>query len=222
MVGDLDDGAVVLDHQHGVALVAQFAQQLVQAVDVTRVQADARLIEDVEQIDQAAGEVADHLDALRLAAGQGGRLAVEAEVAEADVIQRAQAHQRIVDHSRDDRVIDGFQNLDHIGDFHRAVVGDVEAVDTAGERLRVEAFAVADRALNGRQKLRRFLAGRLGLARVGFEMLAGQLFDQPFITALDGAAGQACVVENHDILPQGDEFVADLLVEVYLLNAARF
>ena len=47
MVGELDDLAVVLDDEHGVAVVAQRAQGFLEQVDVLRVEADARLVEDV-------------------------------------------------------------------------------------------------------------------------------------------------------------------------------
>ncbi len=47
-------------------------------------QAHARLIEDVEHIDKVTPQVLDHLDALRLTTGERIRVAVEAEIAEAD------------------------------------------------------------------------------------------------------------------------------------------
>ena len=53
-------------------------------------QADARLVEDVHHVDQAAAEVLDHLDALRLAARERVGLAVQAQVVEADVDERSQ------------------------------------------------------------------------------------------------------------------------------------
>ena len=54
VIGDLDHVGIVLDDEHGVALVAQLLQQLVEPVHVARVQADARLVEDVHDVDQAA------------------------------------------------------------------------------------------------------------------------------------------------------------------------
>ncbi len=64
IVGDADDVGVVLDDDHGVAFVAELLQQLVEAMHVARVQADARLVEDVHHVDEAAAEVLDHLHAL--------------------------------------------------------------------------------------------------------------------------------------------------------------
>jgi excinuclease UvrABC ATPase subunit len=68
VVGDRDRLRLVLDDQHGVALVAQLQQQLVHPLDVVRVQSDRRLVEDVGDVGERGPEVADHLGALRLAA----------------------------------------------------------------------------------------------------------------------------------------------------------
>src|ERR687890_136914 len=75
---------LVLDDQHGVALVAQLQQQVVHPLDVMRVQPDRRLVEDVGDVGERGPEVADHLGALRLAAGQRARRPVEREVAQPD------------------------------------------------------------------------------------------------------------------------------------------
>ena len=71
VIGDRDHLGLVLDDEHGVALVAQAQQQFVHALDVVRVQPDRRLVEDVGDVGEAGAEVADHLGALRLAAGKG-------------------------------------------------------------------------------------------------------------------------------------------------------
>ena len=52
VVGDRDRLRLVLDHEHGVALVAQPQQQVVHPLDVVRVQADRRLVEDVGDVGQ--------------------------------------------------------------------------------------------------------------------------------------------------------------------------
>ena len=77
VVGDRDRLRLVLDDEHGVALVAQLQQQLVHPLDVVRVQPDRRLVEDVGDVGQRRPEVADHLGALRLAAGQRAGRPVE-------------------------------------------------------------------------------------------------------------------------------------------------
>ena len=79
VVGDRDRLRLVLDDQHGVALVAQPQQQVVHPLDVVRVQPDRRLVEDVGDVGERGAEVADHLGALRLAARQRARRAGRGE-----------------------------------------------------------------------------------------------------------------------------------------------
>jgi hypothetical protein len=54
------------------------------------VQADRRLVEDVDDAGEAGAHLAGEADALRLAAGQRLGAAIEREVVEADVDQEAQ------------------------------------------------------------------------------------------------------------------------------------
>ena len=60
-------------------------------VVVALVQADGRLIEHVADADQAAADLRGQADALGFAAGEGAGLAVEGEVAQADVDHELQA-----------------------------------------------------------------------------------------------------------------------------------
>ena len=90
VVGDGDRLRLVLDDQHGVALVAQLQQQLVHPRDVVRVQPDRRLVEHVGHVGERRPEVADHLGALRLAARERARRPVEREVAEPDLHERVE------------------------------------------------------------------------------------------------------------------------------------
>ena len=91
MVGGLDDVEVVLDDDHGVAGVHQAVEHAQQLADVLEVQAGGGLVEDVEgAAGGALGQLARELDALRLAAGEGGRGLAEGDVAEADVGQGLQ------------------------------------------------------------------------------------------------------------------------------------
>lgn len=66
MIGDGDGLRLVLDHEDGVALVAQPQEQVVHPGDVVRVQPDRRLVEDIGDIGERGPEVADHLGPLRL------------------------------------------------------------------------------------------------------------------------------------------------------------
>ena len=74
-VGGADGVLVVLDDDQRVAEVAQPDQGLDQPAVVALVQADGRLVEDVEHADQAGADLGGQPDPLRLAAGEraGGR-----------------------------------------------------------------------------------------------------------------------------------------------------
>ena len=85
-VRGLDDVEVVLDHDHGVALVDQPAEDVEKLADVVEVQTRRRLVEHVERVARRpARELGGELDPLRLAAGQGGGGLTETDVAEPDV-----------------------------------------------------------------------------------------------------------------------------------------
>ena len=89
-VGVADRVLVVLDHDHGVAEIAQALEGFEQPVVVALVQADARLVEHVEHARQPAADLAGEADALALAAAQGAAGAVEVEVIEPDIVEEAQ------------------------------------------------------------------------------------------------------------------------------------
>src|SRR5206468_9747582 len=85
----LDDVEVVLDDNHGVAVLDQPVQHLEQLLDVREVQPRRRLVEDIEgAAGRPARQLGGELHALRLAARErGGRLA-ETDVVQADVVER--------------------------------------------------------------------------------------------------------------------------------------
>jgi hypothetical protein len=90
VVRDRDHLRLVLHHEHRVALVAQAKQQVVHPLDVVRVQADRRLVEDIGHVGKRRPELPDHFGSLRLAAGERARLAIEAEVTQADLHEGVQ------------------------------------------------------------------------------------------------------------------------------------
>ena len=119
----LPDGVgVVLDHEHGVAEVAQALERGQQAVVVALVQADARLVQNVEHADEPRADLRGQPDALRLAAAQRAALAVEREIAEADVFQKAEPRADFLDDLMRDFFLE-FRELEagkkFIGLFHR-------------------------------------------------------------------------------------------------------
>ena len=89
-VGDANHVGVVLDHDDRVALIAQLQQDRDQPLVVARMQADRRLVQHVQRVDQRRPERRGQIDALRLAARQRRRQPVERQVVEPHVGQEAQ------------------------------------------------------------------------------------------------------------------------------------
>ena len=108
-VGDLDGVLVVLDDDQRVAHVAQPDQGLDQPVVVALVQADGRLVEDVQHADQAGADLGGQPDALGLAAGEGARGAVQREVVQADVDQEPQPLVDLLEHPLGDLLVAGVE-----------------------------------------------------------------------------------------------------------------
>lgn len=68
VVGRAHHLLVVFDHQHRVAGVAQLLEAVNQPLVVALVESDARLVEDVEDVDQLRADLRGQADALALAA----------------------------------------------------------------------------------------------------------------------------------------------------------
>src|ERR1035437_5244934 len=131
----LDHVEVVLDHDHAVARVDEALEDLQQPLHVGEVQPGGGLVEDVER--RARGylrELRGELDALGLTAGERGCRLAEADVAEADRVERLQAPAHLGDVLEEaERLLDG-----HVED-----VGDALALEAHLERLAVVVLAVA-------------------------------------------------------------------------------
>ena len=141
VVGRFDDFGLVLDDEHGVALVAEASQQAVHPGDVVRVEPDRGLVEDVRDVGERRAEVADHPRALRLAARQRARRPVEREVAEPDLDERVERVLQAREQRRDGRLVQAAQPRGEVVDLHRAGVGDVDPGDLRGSGRFVEAAA---------------------------------------------------------------------------------
>ncbi len=81
---------VVFHHEHRVAGVAQPVQGVVQGLAVGGVQPGRRLVEHVDHAEQHGTQLRGQPQALQLAGGQARRSAVQAQVAQAQLLQRAQ------------------------------------------------------------------------------------------------------------------------------------
>src|SRR6218665_2888230 len=93
-VDDLVCGAhhvlVMLDHDHAVADVAQVLQRGNQPRVVALVQADARLVEHIHHARQARADLRGQADALGLATGECLGAAVQAQIAQAHIVEELQ------------------------------------------------------------------------------------------------------------------------------------
>ena len=78
---------VMLHHQKGVADVPQIPKGGKQPGVVPLVQADGRLVQDIQNAHEAGTDLGGQADALALAAGQGARPAAEGEIVQAHVPQ---------------------------------------------------------------------------------------------------------------------------------------
>ncbi len=139
---------VVLDHQHRVAQIAQPPERVEEPAVVALVEPDRRLVEDIEDADQARADLGGEPDALALAAGERARRPVEGEVLEAHVGQEAEALANLLQHApRDGRLalaeLESVEEYGSVLDGQRHHVGDGLARDLETERLRPQARALA-------------------------------------------------------------------------------
>lgn len=122
-VGVCDDIEVVLDHDHRAgALVDQAVQHVEQARDIAGVQADRRLVQDIDHT--LAMQVSGQLDPLAFAAGQAAERLSQPEAIEADVDDGAQ--------DRRYRAVAG-KELQCLAGCHLQDVADCLGVEVVGE-----------------------------------------------------------------------------------------
>ena len=111
VVGGADGVLVVLDHDHGVAEVAQPAQRFEKPRVVALVQADRRLVEHVEHAGQPGADLRGEPDALALAARQRAGGARQRQIFEADIDQECEPLADFLEHAHGDFVLLGSQPL---------------------------------------------------------------------------------------------------------------
>ena len=115
VVGGAHRVLVVLDDDHRIAQLGKAAEGDQQPVVVAGVQADRRLVEDVEHAHQPRADLAGQSDALRFAAGERRRRAVERQVVQADVDQEHQPGPDLLEQLLGDRPRDGVERHDALG-----------------------------------------------------------------------------------------------------------
>src|SRR5699024_4829231 len=90
VICDVDDVDVVLDHQHGVAGIAELDEELVHPCDIGRVQACGGFIKHIGDVGQGRTQLADDFDALCFTTGQCAGWPLETQVPKANVHETLQ------------------------------------------------------------------------------------------------------------------------------------
>ncbi len=168
VIGLADRFLVVLDHDDGVAEVAQALQRLDEPRVVALVQADRRLVEHVQDPGQAGADLAREADALGLPPGERLRGALEREVVEPDVHQELQARRHFVHHALGDLALrarqpQGTEEIERCPERPARDVVERLAGHADVARLAAKARAAAVRAGAGVDVLRQLLAHHRGV-----------------------------------------------------------
>ena len=90
IIGGTDRVFVVLDNQDRVADIPEVFENFYQPRVIARMQADARLIENIEGTDEQRTQICRKLNALSLAARQGRRQPSERQIIQADLNEKIQ------------------------------------------------------------------------------------------------------------------------------------
>ena len=148
VVGGANGVLVVLDHDHGVAHVAQALERCDEAVVVALVEPDGGLVQDVEDAHEAGAYLGREPDALRLSARERGGGAAEREVVQAHVDHELQAGDDLLHYGRADEALPlgELQALEELQRLPAAEVADLHDVLVAhgdGQVLGLEPPAVA-------------------------------------------------------------------------------
>ena len=142
---------VVLDDEDGVAESLQPLERPDQLVVVALVQADRRLVEDVEDADELRADLRRQPQPLRLAARERLGRAVELQVADADVVEEGQPladllHDPVADQLLGRRQAELVEERERARDRHPREAVDRLATDRDREHLRLQPGAAASRA----------------------------------------------------------------------------
>ena len=202
-VGGADGVLVVLDHDHGVAEVAQALERFQKPGIVALVQPDGGLVEHVEHAGQAGADLRGQPDALAFAAGQRARGAGEGEIFQSDIDQKFQPLADFFEHADGNFVLLRGQPLGqlseplccafdrHIGDF-----ADMLAADLHAQSLGLEPIAFAGVAGHVGEIARDLLARPIA---VGLLVAPLEIGHDAFEGALGIVGAHAVVVGKTDL-----------------------
>ncbi len=149
--GAADGFLVVLDHHHRVPFALELAQGIEQHAVVAGMQADGRLVENVADPPQVGAQLRGQADALGLAPREGRRRPVEAQIAQADLLEEGQPRAQLGEDVAGDLGLAPGQRHRSEKIFHPRhrqgdEFGDAAAVKTHRQRLRAQPLTAAVRA----------------------------------------------------------------------------
>ena len=98
VLGPADRLLVVLDHDHGIALVLELFQRVEQPPVVPGVQTDGRLVQDVADAPEVGAQLRGQADPLRLTAAQGRGRPIQRQVAQTHPLQELKARTDLGEH----------------------------------------------------------------------------------------------------------------------------
>ena len=172
---------VVLDDEDGVAEPLQPLERRDEAVVVALVEADRRLVEDVEDADELRPDLRRQPEPLRLSAGERLRGTVQLQVADADVGEEREPladllHDPVPDQLLGRRQLELVEERQRPGDREPGELVDRAPADGDGEHGRLEAGTVA---LGTGSEAHVLLDPLPLLRRVGLPVAALEVLDDP-------------------------------------------
>ena len=150
----------MVDQHDGVPVAQQVADDSVEAVDVGRMQADGRFVEDVEHPGGLVAHGAGERDPLPLTGGQRGAGPTQSEIAKAEFDEPLRHFEQLCDGRGRDRAHVSWQCADdcwrpgdHVVQGLRRRLGQVDPGDVRGQGPFAQPGAVARRARSGVDEL---------------------------------------------------------------------
>ena len=207
---------VVLDDEDRVAQVAEPGQRRDQLGVVALVQADRRLVQDVQHAHERRADLRREADPLGLAARQRDAGPVHRQVVEPDVDQEPEPCADLLDDLVGDRPLALGQRRREAGrpaerrrDRHRRDVPDVPVADGDRQDLRAEPLAAAGRARPADHEL---LELGLDVVRIGLAVAALEVRDHALERRVVRVLAALVAVADDDLLALGRaEHVLDRL-----------
>src|ERR1035437_4400553 len=137
-------------------------------------QADRRLVQDVEDAAQLRSDLRRQANALAFYAGECGGGAAKLQVAESDVVQEIEGFGDFVCDASGDgqfpaRQLDAARGFERTRNRKLGEIGNRHAIHFYSQAFRAQTFAVAYRALRGRHEIEQIFA--IGVGGGGFKIL---------------------------------------------------